>query len=411
MKQESYDAGNFPQLKEAFERRLVTLRYSKVTIQKYMRTFGWVQEFVENYGELKYTQEAGALFITEYLLQSQHNPVYFQEAKVTIHRLNEILEGKSFAPRFCEPKPDCPERFRVHRDVYFAYLKKCGMSASTLRNHARHVNRLLGRLPESLQELSELTAAVLYEVLTRYEPRTGGMSVARRFFRFLFDEGVTANDFSVCVPKVRAPRPMPSVYTRDEVSRLLASVDRTTGSGKRDYAILMLAAKLGLRSSDIVNLALNDIDRKDKTIEIVQVKTGRPLTLVLNQDVEDAINDYLLARPESESDKVFLGSRAPYAPLTPASGHAIAHRHFKLADIVVAGRQQGTHALRMSYATALVTKGVPYAIIKEALGHDDPEASKYYVRVDVRRLRTCAIGVPVPTGAFAMNLNDLEGGI
>jgi integrase len=411
MKQKTYEAGNYPHLKEAFERKLIALRYSKVTIQNYMRIFGWVQEYAWSYGEINYTRETGARFIAEYILQAQHTPSYFSQAKITIHRMDEILEGKSFAPRFCEPKRDCPERFRVYRDAYLAYLKKCGLGLSAIGNHERHVNRLLGRLPESLRTLSALTATVLYEVLTHYEPRTGGMMVSRRFLGFLFDEEITANDFSVCVPKVRKPSPMPSVYTGDEISKLLSSVNRTTSMGKRDYAILLIAAKMGLRSSDIVNLSFNDIDRTRKTIEIVQVKTGRPLTLVLNEEIKDAIDDYIGARPESESEKLFLSSHAPYAPLTPGTGHTIAQHYFKLANIAVAGRKRGTHALRMSYATALVTKGVPYAIVKEALGHDDPEASKYYVRVDVRRLRTCAVNVPKPTGAFAMNLNDLEGDI
>jgi integrase len=200
------------------------------------------------------------------------------------------------------------------------------------------------------------------------------------------------------------------VYSGDEVARLLASVDRSTCIGKRDYAILMLAAHLGLRSSDIVNLSFKDIDHMAKTITIIQTKTSRPLTLVMNSDVEEAIADYIKnARPPSSNDKIFQGSQAPYAPLTAGAGYAIAHKCFSRAGIAPQGRRRGTHALRMSYATALVATGIPYAVLQEALGHDDPESAKYYVRVDIRRLRTCALNVPKPTGAFAVALNDLEG--
>jgi site-specific recombinase XerD len=203
---------------------------------------------------------------------------------------------------------------------------------------------------------------------------------------------------------------LPSVYSEKEISKLLASIDRSTTLGKRDYVILMLASHMGLRSSDIVNLSFAEINYVAKTIDIVQVKTSNPVTLVMNSDVEDAISDYIqYGRPESSSDKIFLNHQAPYGPLSAASGHAIAHRHFARAGITALGRRRGTQALRASYATALVAKGIPYVVVQEALGHDDPESAKYYARIDVRRLRSCALDVPNPSGAFAVALNDLEG--
>jgi integrase len=175
--------------------------------------------------------------------------------------------------------------------------------------------------------------------------------------------------------------------------------------GKRDYAILILAAYLGLRSSDIVGLSFKDIDYTAKTIAIIQVKTGRPLPLVMNSEVEEAVTDYIQnSRPQSSSDKVFLSSQAPFSPLSAGTGYAVAQKHFNLAGIAAQGRKRGTHALRASYATALVSQGIPYAVVQEALGHEDQESAKYYVRVDVRRLRMCALDVPKPIGAFAVML-------
>jgi len=167
---------------------------------------------------------------------------------------------------------------------------------------------------------------------------------------------------------------------------------------------------MGLRSSDIMNLSFSDINYSAKTVGIVQVKTQYPVTLVMNDEVGEAVADYINnARPHSESDKIFLGTQAPYAPLTAASGHAIAHKYFTRAGIAAQGRERGIHALRASYATALVSKGVPYVVVQEALGHEDPESAKYYVRVDINRLRKCALPVPKPIGAFAVILGDLEG--
>jgi site-specific recombinase XerD len=404
--------GDIRYIKEELARRLTVMRYSNCSTRTHMRIFDWVQEFLEGYGASEYTKEMGQLFISEYSLQAHHLPVYFRTAKTVIHRLDEIVEDKAFVPRFCEPKPGCPMRFNRVRDAYIKQLREAGSVQSTIVNHKRYVDRILGRLPDSMRSLSELQAKDLYDIFTRHEARACELSILRRFLRFLFDEKLTANDLSACVPRRRAPRTMPSTYTGDEIARVLSSTDRATPIGKRDHAILLLAAKLGIRSSDIVNLSLGDIDRGSRIISIVQVKTGRPLTLVMNDDIAVALDDYIAnGRPKSQNGKVFLGSQAPYAPLHAGTGYAIAQRHFDRANIPAMGRRRGTHALRMSYATALVTKGVPYAVVTEALGHDDPEASKYYVRVDIRRLRTCAINVPKPTGELAVNLNDLEGRI
>jgi integrase len=228
---------------------------------------------------------------------------------------------------------------------------------------------------------------------------------ARGFLSFLFENGVTKANLSVCVPRPARPRALPSIYSGDEVKRLLSSADRASASGKRDYAVLLLASHLGMRSSDIAGLSFKDIDCTAKTIKIIQAKTARPLTLVMNGEAEEAIADYIRnGRPHSPSDRIFLGSRAPYSPITAACGYAIARRHFDRAGIAAQGRRRGAHALRASYATALVAKGVPYTVVKEALGHEDRESAKYYVRIDVRRLRMCALDVPKPAGAFAVML-------
>jgi site-specific recombinase XerD len=411
-RKQGIEASNIDHIRKEFERRLLVLRYSPHTIRGYLTYFGWLQEFLEDYGEKNYSKEFGQLFLSEFTLQAHHTPACFSHAKIVIHRLNEILDGKSFAPRFCEPKPECPAQFSVHYELYCEHLKRFGSAYTTIGNHKRHVGRLLRWLEGAVPSLSNLTAADIYGVLTNHTPHTGFMPVARRFLNFLFESSVTSTNLSGCIPKVRQPQPMPSVYSGEEVSRLLSSIDRSTSIGRRDYAILLLAAKLGLRSSDIVNLKLGDIDHDRKTIDIIQVKTRKPLTLVLNADIEGALNDYIKhGRPLSGSEHVFLSTQAPFSPLSAGSGHSIAQKVFGRAGIPAAGRRRGTHALRMSYATSLVSKGVPYAVVTEALGHDDPESAKYYVRVDVRRLRLCALNVPKPSGALAVNLMDMEGSL
>lgn len=409
MKQ-NIEIGNLSRIKKELERRLTVMRYSEVTVKHYMYVFGWLEDFLGGYGEKNYSKEAGKRFIAEYRLQVHHTPTLFKCARTVVRRIDEILENKVFTPNFRKSAVECPPSFTDWRDKFFDYLANQGIKKSTIKRHKIYVERLFVRLEDMDVSLEKLTASDVYSVFTRYEWPLSGFVPARALFVFLFENGATKTDLSGCVPKPRRPQSLPSVYSKDEVAKLLLSVDRTTCLGKRDYAILTLAANLGLRSSDIVNLSFKDIDHTAKTIKIVQVKTSRPLTLVLNGDVEDAINDYIQnGRSQSSSEKIFLRSLAPYMPLTASAGHTIANKYFAIAGIAPQGRKRGTQALRMSYATALVAKGVPYAVVQKALGHDDPESSKHYVRVDVRRLRICAITVPPPTGAFAVSLGDLEG--
>jgi len=402
--------GNLSRIREETERRLVIMRYSKSAVKHYLQVIGWIEDFLNGYGETNYSKEMGQRFIAEYRLQANHVPSLFKCARTVVRRLDEILEDKLFKPCFREREIECPSRFAELQGKYLGYLARRGYRDTTITSRKLYSGRLLAWLPDTVLNVETLAVPDLYNVFVKHDWPSVGYTTARGFLSFLYESGMTKTDLSVCVPSPARPRSLPSVYSGDEVSRLLSSVDRSTSLGKRDYAFLMLAANLGLRSSDIVNLSFGDIDRIAKTIEVVQVKTERPLTLVLNNDVEEAIDDYIkCGRPQSASDKIFLGTQAPYAPLTAGGGYVIVHKHMELAGIAALGRKRGPQALRQSYATALVTKGVPYSVVKEALGHEDPESAKHYVRVDVKRLKPCAINVPKPIGAFAMLLGDLEG--
>jgi len=401
---------NISTLKERFSKKLIAYRYSEESYSNYMRVFGWLEDFLSERGETAYTPRLGYFFIAEYRLQSQHNPLAFNKAKILVRRLDEIVSNKPFTLRFENPTAPVPPQFKEWYDKYYEHLKQAGSSKSTLKGHSRYTRRILVGLAKRIPSYDKLTTADLYDFFVNSDNLPAqSHSVARRFFDFLFQNDVTKANLSVCVPHLRLPKPLPSTYTGDEVNRLLAAVERSEPLGKRDYAVLMLASHLGMRSSDIVNLSAGNIDVVRKTISIIQVKTSVPQTLVMNDEVESALFDYINnGRPKSESDKLFLHARAPFMPITAAACFEITRKYFALAGISPQGRRCGPHALRASYATALVTKGVPYSVVQEALGHSDLESSKHYVRTDARRLKNCALDVPKPTGAFAAIIGDLE---
>ena len=215
---------------------------------------------------------------------------------------------------------------------------------------------------------------------------------------FLFS---VQNWFSVAVPSFRRHIPVPSVYSKEEVEQLLSSVDRNTEVGRRNYAILVLIARLGLRSSDIVNLRFKNLNFTANVIGITQVKTGELLTLPLTAGIRNATLDYTVhRRPDHNSDYVFLSSDAPIRPLGDRAIYLIVSRAFTTAGVQINGRKHGPHALRSSLATALLDEGYSYPVITKVLGHNDPNTAQHYVKVDIIHLRECAMQVPPPSGMF-----------
>jgi len=408
MKQKVFEE-NIAVLKEKLKQRLIAYRYSDGSYRTYMRIFGGLEKFMSERGETIYTPKLGYLFIAEYRFQPQLDPCVFNKAKVLVQRLEEILSGKSFTLRLEDPKPTAPQQFREWHEKYCEHLRQVGSSESTLRSHTRYTRRILESLASKVPSYDALSAADLYDYFVNGDKSPNqSYNVARRFFSYLHKNGVTKENLSLCVPSPRVPKPLPSIYDSNEIENLMAAVDRTDPVGRRDYAIMLLASRLGLRSSDIVNLTPDNIDRATKTISIVQVKTGTPVKLVMNAEVEGALSDYINnGRPQSRHDQIFLSSRAPFMPIKAATCCSVTRKYFGLSGIATQGRRRGPHALRASYATALVAQGVPYTVVQKALGHEDIESSKHYVRTDARRLRNCALEVPKPTGAFAALIGDL----
>jgi integrase/recombinase XerD len=176
---------------------------------------------------------------------------------------------------------------------------------------------------------------------------------------------------------------------------MVSSIDRGNPRGKRDYALILLAARLGLRASDIANLTFSSFKWDKNIIEVAQQKTGEPVTLPLLNDVGEAVIDYIrYARPKSDLPFLFLKLNAPNDVMYSNSIHHTVYTRLKEAGIrILPGKKHGPHALRHSLASALLENNVPMPVISEALGHADTESTSVYLNIDVARLRECAVEV------------------
>ncbi|MCK4514686.1 MAG: tyrosine-type recombinase/integrase [Spirochaetaceae bacterium] len=222
------------------------------------------------------------------------------------------------------------------------------------------------------------------------------VSNMRSFLRFLTMRGILQKDLSVDLPRIRVPTDagIPSVWDHELVIRLLGAVDRSSAKGKRDYAILLLACRLGLRAGDIRQLKLDQLHWENSTIEVTQSKTGVPLILPLTTEVGEALIDYLKSgRPQTAHREVFLKVTPPFDPfMTNANLYHIVTYWRQLAGVKFrTAQKRGMHSLRHTLATRLLEKGTPFPTIAEILGHTSLESTRIYAKADVEALRSVAL--------------------
>ena len=217
----------------------------------------------------------------------------------------------------------------------------------------------------------------------------------RSFLQYGRYRGDIQLDLAAAVPLVAnwSMSSVPRAIAPDQVRRLLVRINRRTAVGQRDYAILLLLARLGLRAGEVVSLELKDIDWKNGSLS-VRGKGGRRLELPLPADVGEAIVAYIRrGRPPSNSRRVFLRARAPVQGFLGPSAVGAIVRHALLRAGVDAPTT-GAHQFRHGLATEMLRHGASLGEIGEILGHRSPETTKIYIKVDLDALRTLALPWP-----------------
>ena len=220
----------------------------------------------------------------------------------------------------------------------------------------------------------------------------------RSFLHYARYRGDVACDLAAAVPTVAnwSMTSIPRAIPTEAVRRLLASINRRTATGRRDYAILLLLARLGLRAGEVARLELADIDWNAGSLS-VQGKRRQPSTLPVPADVGRAVAAYLrYGRPPSSSRRVFLRAKAPIRGLLGPQAISSLVRH-NLARAGIKAPTYGAHQFRHALATEMLRHGASLTEIGEVLRHRDPQTTMLYAKVDLESLRTLAL--PWPGGA------------
>jgi integrase/recombinase XerD len=306
-------------------------------------------------------------------------------------------------------KDGCPARFRPLRDDYVASCRARGNAEATLVAKGKAASRFLGYLDETGTDLAvlgvrDVSGFLLRQRGLRRKTVAGLRSSLADFLAFLAAGGRAPQGLAGRLPPHRHLRheSEPHLWTAGEIRRLLAVIDRQSATGKRDYAMILMTARLGLRISDLRHLELGDLDWRAKTLTIIQHKTGRPLSLPLLDDVGWAVIDYVRhGRPDTGCAKVFIKHRHPFGAFGGSSSVASRlPRYAARARIEFPpGQACGMHSLRGALAVAMIGNGAPMPVVSAVLGHASTDTTQaYYLRFDTERLRCCALDVEDVTG-------------
>lgn len=289
--------------------------------------------------------------------------------------------------------------------VLTAYETECENNEYSVRGMRTRLQRLFFFVDylalRNVMDVNAITPNLISDYVISISPKheksiASILTTLRVFLRFLYLHGYTKADLALVVPKPTRYRypAIPATWEPAEVKRMLDAIDRGNPRGKRDYAILLLVAKLGIRVGDIKALKLSHLNWETKQITFVQEKTEVEVSYPILHDVGWALIDYLQnARPVCESPYVFVRLNAPFEAFGEnANLHNIITRYIRLAGITVPrGKRHGLHSLRHSLASALLEQGTSLAVISEILGHVDSKSTSVYLHTDLIGLQSCAL--------------------
>ena len=322
-----------------------------------------------------------------------------------LRHLVDFLRGEGVIPaeKISAPRLTPVERYA---QAYERHLREtCALAEATILNYVPFIRNFLeGRFGDGPVVLSSLCARDVVRFVQRQAPRLHRKraklmtSALRSFLKYARYRGEVTLDLAAAVPVVAnwSMSSIPRAISTDQVHQLLASIDRQTATGRRDYAILLLLARLGLRSREVAFLELDDIDWDTGTLN-VRGKSGRLNEFPLPQEVGQAIAVYLRdGRPPSTSRRIFLRAKAPVRGFRGASGVGSIVRH-SLQRAGIKAPTYGAHQFRHGLATEMLRQGASLGEIGDVLGHRHPQTTKIYTKVDLKALRTLAL--PWPGGA------------
>ena len=379
------------------------LKYSRRSISTCQNAWKEFEDYSFQNGSLLFSQELAIRFLKEKYnypdSTAMRHTTSTNAVASAIRRLGDISLHGRFLGRFKKQEEPLPDGFKQSLDAYIDYCLKRNNKISTIKRNKLVLRGFLEFLSNAgvmntfeinPRNISDYSASLLGYSKKSAQRELGCL---KGFFRAAYFNGFHEKDLSEWVPQLRFAKQdkIATVWSKDDISKILAAVDRGNPHGKRDYAILLLVTQLGLRDSDVRNLKLENIKWETCTIEFTQVKTEQTNTLPLLPDLGWAIIDYLKSgRPTTDATYVFVTHKAPYGQIQKV-GNIVARYQREAGIKIDSDRQHGIHSLRHTLASRLLEQYVPLELISGILGHINVNSAKVYLHTDIDGLRKCAL--------------------
>ena len=389
------------------EQEMLRLGYTEGTMKFYRRRWHALRRFAQERGESYYSEQLGIDFVEEHfhILEKESRRSLSQretqELRV-IRVIGDFQLHQTVLRRYYKHKNILTNTIFINISIRFRqYCFESDYSNVTVDHYSKQSTRFMDYLSSqginSCKEISLLLINKYIKTLAGYSYKTVEQNICslRAFFRFLLEAEEVQTDFAAKTPMVQARKQtrIPSVWTKDELKKLIAAIDRGSPKGKRDYAIILLACCLGIRCTDIKNLKIENFRWAEKKLIFNQSKTAATLSLPLTSETGWAVIDYLkYGRPKIDSPYLFLKHIAPFGSFSEANHlNQLIKRYMKLAHIPTLKKRRGMHSLRHTLASRLLESDTPLTTISDILGHVSVESTATYLKVDIKKLKECPL--------------------
>jgi integrase/recombinase XerD len=398
---------------EAIEFILASLEkqgHTPGTLKNYLNSFHVFEKYLNQQAIvyvnekvcLEYINEKAGMKLTSFNGKTL-NPKVNRRMK-PLHLLLMYLETGDFQykPRKMKESFDCPKGFLEEYVLFEVECRYRGYANATINSNIKKVQSLLRYLDSvSVKSSFEITFNHIEDFINTYDTASVKyigtiLYVLRNYLSFIYEKGLTSCDFSLLLPKIRVMRnaSIPYVWKKEDVIKLLGAIDREDPKGKRDYAIILMIVRLGLRISDIRSMKLSFLNWNRKTISLDMQKTKQSIELPLLDDIGWAVIDYLKnGRPATTSDCLFIRHRPPFKAFGETENfHKSLHRYMIKAGLnIPLNEHHGMHSLRSTLARNMLEAQAPLPVISETLGHPNINTTSIYLKIDISGLRKCAL--------------------
>lgn len=323
----------------------------------------------------------------------------------TIRMISVYSQNQLFISRFSRyhEKIENNDYWEKIYAKFMNYLKnECDYKNSTIRHKELTIRSMINIIIQkkisalnniNSKNIDNIISQFIHEAPKSINQRIGEM---KQFFSYCYDNNLCDKDISLMIPNIKSSHSthLPISWNIEDAKKLLNSIDRNNPVGKRDYAILLMACRLGLRAIDLITLELSDFNWKTKLITIKQNKTNHTITLPLLNDIGWAVIDYIKnGRPNTSDKRLFIRNLPPYDGMsTTTSLERIFKTHMEKANISIPRNQKyGIHSLRHTLGRILLEKETSLLVISQVLGHQSIQSTETYLHINMKGLESCPI--------------------